>query len=74
MTNENVTPVTAVSPFKVKGDWSIHTDRLKTKFPTLTEDDLKFETGKEAELLEKVGKRLNKNVEETTAILQKEMH
>jgi len=74
MTNENVKPATAPVPFKVKGDWSIQADKLKIKFPTLTDDDLKFETGKENELLGKVGKRLNKNLEETTAILEKEMH
>ena len=72
MTTENVNP--AVVPFKVKGDWSIQTDKLKAKFPTLTDEDLKFVTGQEAELLSKVGKRLNKNLEETTAILEKEMH
>ncbi|MBW0176848.1 hypothetical protein [Sediminibacterium sp.] len=72
MTTENVTP--AVVPFKVKGDWSIQIEKLKVKFPSLTNDDLKFATGKEAELLEKVGKRLNKSLEETTAILEKEMH
>lgn len=74
MTNENATSVTAPAPFKVKGDWSIQSDKLKAKFPTLTDDDLKFETGKEAELLGKMGKRLNKNLQETTAILEKEMH
>lgn len=74
MTNENVKPATALEPFKIKGDWSIQSDKLKAKFPTLTEDDLKFETGKEAELLGKVGKRLNKNLQESTAILEKEMH
>ncbi|HJV19923.1 MAG TPA: hypothetical protein VJ552_08620 [Sediminibacterium sp.] len=72
MTNENVKPT--VVPFKVKGDWSIQAGKLKEKFPDLTDDDLKFETGKEADLLSKLGKRLNKNLEETTAILEKEMH
>jgi hypothetical protein len=74
MTNENVKLATPPVPFKVKGDWSIQADKLKAKFSSLTDDDLKFETGKEAELLRKVGKRLNKNLEETTAILEKEMH
>lgn len=72
MTTENVIP--SVVPFKVKGDWSIQAEKLKAKFPGLTNDDLKFVTGKEAELLEKVGKRLNKSLEETTSILEKEMH
>jgi len=72
MTTENVTPI--ATPFKVKGNWSIQTGKLKAKFPSLTDDDLKFETGKENELLSKVGKRLNKSLEETTAILEKEMN
>jgi hypothetical protein len=44
MTTQNATPI--ASPFKVKGNWSIHTGKLKAKFPSLTDDDLKFETGK----------------------------
>lgn len=72
MSTENATPT--VAPFKVKGDWSILSGKLKAKFPTLTDDDLKFVSGQETEMLGKVGKRLNKNLEETTAILEKEMH
>lgn len=72
MSTENAKP--AINSFKVKGNWSIQTGKLKAKYPSLTDDDLKFETGKEAELLKKVGKRLNKSLEETTAILEKDMH
>jgi uncharacterized protein YjbJ (UPF0337 family) len=72
MTTDNVT--TAPTAFKVKGNWSILTTKLKSQYPTLTDDDLKFETGKEAELLKNVGNRLGKTLEETTAILEKEMN
>lgn len=72
MSTENVKP--ANTNFKVKGNWSIQSGKLKHKYPLLTDEDLKFETGKEAELLKKVGKRLNKSLEETTIILEKDMH
>ena len=38
-------------PFKIKGNWMIQSALLKEKFPQLTDADLKFETGKESELL-----------------------
>lgn len=72
MTTEQVK--TATVAFKVKGDWSIQAEKLKAKYPTLTDDDLRFETGKEADLIEKIGKRLNKNLEETTVLLETETH
>lgn len=72
MTTEHVNTETVA--FKVKGDWSIQAEKLKAKYPTLTDDDLKFETGKEAHLVEKIGKRLNKSQEETTELLEKETH
>lgn len=72
MTTEQVK--TEPLAFKVKGDWSIQAEKLKAKHPTLTDDDLKFETGKETDLLEKIGKRLNKSVAETTLLLEAELH
>lgn len=60
--------------FKVKGDWSIQAEKLKAKYPTLTDDDLKFETGKEADLVAKIGKRLNKSQEETNELLETAKH
>jgi len=72
MSTDQVIPAT--TPFKVKGDWSIQAEKLKAKFPVLTDMDLKFETGKEKDLLDRVGKRLNKTLEETTAILEKAIH
>lgn len=72
MTDEKLKPAT--NTFKVKGNWSIQSGKLKSKFPILTDDDLKYESGKESELLAKVGKRLNKSPEETTVILEKNMH
>jgi len=44
---------------------------LKEKFPQLTVSDLKFEDGKENELLTRVQERLNKGREEVINIIRK---
>lgn len=50
--------------FKITGDWSVQSRNLKTKFPQLTESDLKYETGKDEDLLKRVETRLHKNRQE----------
>lgn len=60
-----------VTPFKITGDWSIQSKQLKEKFSQLTDADLKFETGKEEDLIERVIARLNKKREEVINILKK---
>lgn len=57
--------------FKVTGNWSDQSKALKSKFPQLTNDDLKFETGKEDDLLKRVETRLNKKREEVINIIKK---
>lgn len=57
--------------FKMTGDWKEQSKQLKTKYPQLTDEDLKFEAGKESDLLKRVEKRLNKNREEVTNIIRK---
>ena len=57
--------------FKITGSWSNQSKELKGKFPQLTDEDLKFETGKENELLKRVETRLNKNREEVINIIKK---
>ena len=44
---------------------------LKEKFPQLTDADLKFETGKDAELFARLEKRLNKKRDEVISLLKK---
>lgn len=39
--------------FKIIGDWNEQSKELKEKFSQLTDSDLKFEPGKENELIEK---------------------
>jgi hypothetical protein len=49
---ENSTNKTTES-FKIKGNWATQSKELKGKFSQLTDEDLKFETGKENDLLQK---------------------
>lgn len=57
--------------FKITGDWSTQAKQLKEKFSQLTDADLKFEVGKENELLGRVETRLNKKREEVINIINK---
>ncbi|ASW73538.1 hypothetical protein IQ37_11030 [Chryseobacterium piperi] len=57
--------------FKITGDWKMLSKQLKEKFSLLTESDLKYEEGKEGELLGRMGYRLSKNREEVIYIIKK---
>jgi hypothetical protein len=57
--------------FKIVGNWDDQSKRLKEKFAQLTDADLKFETGKENDLLKRVETRLNKKREEVINIIRK---
>ncbi len=59
--------------FKITGNWAAQSKVLKEKFPQLTDTDLKFEAGKEQELLGRVETRLNKKQEEVINIIKKGM-
>lgn len=58
--------------FKITGDWSKQSKQLKTKYSQLTDEDLKFENGKENELLKRVESRLSKPRNEVINIINKE--
>lgn len=58
-------------PFKVIGNWDLQSKQLKEKFPQLADADLKFEPGKEEDLLKRVETKLNKKREEVISILRK---
>ncbi len=68
MENSNKT----AESFKITGNWENQAKALKGKFSQLTDADLKFETGKENDLLKRVETRLNKNREEVINIIKKE--
>ena len=55
--------------FTIKENWEINSKELKKKYPKLTDSDLKFETGKEAELLQSVQARLGKTRKEVINII-----
>lgn len=57
--------------FKITGDWKNQSKQLKNKYPQLTDEDLKFESGKEDELVKRVENRLKKNREEVVNIIKK---
>ncbi|MNU26774.1 hypothetical protein D3C71_151530 [compost metagenome] len=57
--------------FKIIGNWDKQSNALKEKFPQLTMADLKFDQGKESEMLTRVQERLNKGREEVINIIRK---
>ena len=57
--------------FTITGDWNKQANKLKDKYAQLTDSDLKFETGKENELLQRVETKLNKEREEVINIINK---
>ena len=57
--------------FKITGDWAEQSKKLQAKYFQLTTADLKIETGKEEEMLKRVGTRLNKKREEVIGIIRK---
>lgn len=56
---------------KISGDWSQQADDLKEKFPQLTDSDLKFERGREYDLIKRMETRLHKKREEVINIIRK---
>lgn len=57
--------------FKITGNWDTQSQQLRETYPQLTETDVKFEAGKEEELLNRVSSRLGKKREEVTQIINK---
>lgn len=60
-----------VADFKITGNWDKQSQVLKQKFPQLTDQDLKFESGKEEDLLQRVETKLHKKREEVVNIIKK---
>ncbi len=54
-----------------KGNWTEQKTQLKAKFPSLTDADLSYETGKVDAMLAKLEKKLGKSKEEISRILEK---
>ena len=61
----------AVETFKISGDWAAQARVLKDKFAQLTDADLKFEPGKENDLLARIETKLHKKRDEVMNIIKK---
>lgn len=57
--------------FKITGDWAEQSKHLKEKFSQLTDTDLKFEAGKENDLIGRLETKLNKKRDEVINIIKK---
>lgn len=60
----------STDPFEFSGNWEVLAGRLKVKYSQLTDADLGFENGKENEMLDRVGVRLNMNRTEVIHIVK----
>ena len=60
-----------IQPFKIVGNWEVQSKKLKEKFPQLTVEDLKYEAGKDVELLTRLETRLKKDRHEVISLIKK---
>jgi hypothetical protein len=51
--------------------WDQTKEKLKEKWPVITEEDLRFQEGKEREMMEMLGYKLGKTKEELLYIIAK---
>jgi hypothetical protein len=69
-TNEGRRPIQkSTEPFTIRGDWAKYSKILKDKFSQLTDADLKFDPGREKDLLDRLERRLSKKRDELIFIL-----
>ena len=53
----------------VTGYWNERKEKLKQKYPIITDEDLRFREGKEKEMIEILGYKLGKTKEELVYII-----
>ena len=70
-TKAKAKPKKATEEFKITENWAEQAKSLKTKFPKLTDADLKFETGKEDLLISRLVTALNKKKEDVINLIKK---
>ena len=51
------------------GYWNEKKEKLKQKYPVITDDDLNFSEGKEKEMMEMLSYKLGKTIEELANII-----
>jgi hypothetical protein len=54
---------------KVAGFWNERKEKLRQKYPSITDEDLNFYEGKEKEMIELLGYKLGKTKEELRNII-----
>jgi hypothetical protein len=52
-----------------KGYWNEKKEKLKLKFPSLKEEDLRYSEGKEKEMIEMLGYKIGKTKQELLTII-----
>jgi hypothetical protein len=53
------------------GYWNERKEKLKQKYPVITDEDLSFREGKEKEMIEMLGYKLGKTNEELLNIIER---
>ena len=51
------------------GYWNSKKEKIKQKYPLITDEDLNFNKGKEAEMIEMLGYKLGKTIEEMRRVI-----
>ena len=59
-----------MNTLEIKGDWNITKGKLKQKWASLTDNDLRFAEGKQEELLGRIQKRTGETREEVEKALK----
>ena len=57
--------------FEIQGDWNITKGKLKHKWAKLTDDDLEYVEGRQAELLGRIQKATGESAEEIAKAIKK---
>jgi uncharacterized protein YjbJ (UPF0337 family) len=65
MTESPITP----RPIPATGNWKEQKEKLKAKFTTLTDSDLRYDDGKKDEMMTKLQTKLGKTKEELATII-----
>ncbi|OYU94808.1 MAG: hypothetical protein CFE21_14050 [Bacteroidetes bacterium B1(2017)] len=61
------------NPFTISGNWEEQAKKLKGKFSQLTDADVKFEVGKESDLLRRLETKLHMKREDVIYLIKKNM-
>jgi hypothetical protein len=55
-----------------KANWKIQKTKLRTAFPSITDEDLNYDFDKKSEMLEKLARKLGKTPPELLTVLNKQ--